>query len=773
MIRFAPALGCISVCVLANGTVRAQSQAGAEGTAGDRDALSEITVTANKRTQSINDVALSITAVSGTELVDRGIASTADLAQVVPGLTAEPSPFNTPVYTLRGVGFYDSTLSASPTVAVYTDEVPLPFSAMTKAAALDLERVEVLKGPQGTLFGENTTGGAINFIAAKPTDQFAAGFDGSYGRFNSADFQGYVSGPLSGDLKARFSARLIEGGDWQYSATRNDTLGATNVLQMRLLLDWTPSDRLTVSVNLNGWTDNSDAQAPQRIATFLSVPTNPQAPANAAFPYPARNDRAADWTYDIPPLKHDDYFMQAALRADYKVTDAVTLTSITAPERYKTDAYDDFDGTSRNIADNHTQGYINTISQELRLTGVEDRLNWVAGANYEFDKTHDKLYYFFGDSTTSQVGPLHMTYTSNFSDQDVKNAAAFGNAEFEVVPNLKVQAGVRYTDSRRSFSGCTSDIAGGGVAQVFELLETLARSPALPFVPIPPNGCATLDTTFAPIVSPLKQELDEKNTSWRGGLNYKTPNDGLVYATVSKGYKGGSYPTTSASTVTQYEPVKQESVLAYETGFKQPVLQHRVQVNGALFYYDYKDKQLSGRVLDPVFGPLTALVQIPKSRVYGAEAEFNARPMQGLTFDVAATYLKTKIQQFTGYDNAGVLQNYAGSRFPYSPELQVVATGQYEWDAYQGYKAFVAADIDHNSATNASIGNTQDLAIDAYTVLDLRAGIKTADGHWRFQLWGRNVTNKYYWTNALQSEDVYVRYTGMPATFGVSANYKY
>src|SRR5690606_13370525 len=151
-----------------------------------------------------------------------------------------------------GIGFYDSTLAAPPTVAVYTDEVPLPYSAMTKAAALDVARVEVLKGPQGTLFGQNTTGGAINYVAARPTDSFAAGMDATFGRFSTFDVQGFVSGPVASNMRARLSLRTIQGGDWQKSFTRHDSLGAQNMTQGRLLLDWDVSDKLSVTVNVNG-----------------------------------------------------------------------------------------------------------------------------------------------------------------------------------------------------------------------------------------------------------------------------------------------------------------------------------------------------------------------------------------------------------------------------------------------------------------------------------------------------------------------------------------
>ena len=157
----------------------------------------EIIVTANKREENINRVGLSIAAVGQDALAERAIQSVADIAQAVPGLTYTNSANNTPIYTLRGVGFYDTSLGSYPTTSVYLDQVPLPFPILTTLTAFDLERIEVLKGPQGTLFGQNSTGGAINYIAAKPTSDLAAGVELSYGRFDSFVGSGYVSGPIS------------------------------------------------------------------------------------------------------------------------------------------------------------------------------------------------------------------------------------------------------------------------------------------------------------------------------------------------------------------------------------------------------------------------------------------------------------------------------------------------------------------------------------------------------------------------------------------------
>lgn len=616
--------------------------------------ITEIIVTAQKRSQSINEVPLSITSATGDQLLQAGITSTADLAKIVPGLTAQPSPFNTPIYTLRGVGFVEFSLATPPTVAVYTDEVPLPFSAMTKAAALDVERVEVLKGPQGTLFGQNTTGGAINFIAAKPTDEFEAGVNLSYGRFNTFDAQGYISGPITETLNARFSARTIQSSDWQKSSSRQDSLGSRREAQARLLLDWQASDNLKIAVNVNGWIDRSDSQAPQRTETFISAPGNPnEAPIRALPPQPLTS-RSADWTNSLFPMRHNDRFFQTSVRADYDVSDDIVFTSISAYNYYRTKSFQDYDGTPLSIADILTNGRVNSFSQELRFTGTMDRFQWVVGANYQRDETKDRATYFPLDSTTHFVGPMRGGNVSPVNDSLIKTAAVFANVEYEIIDNLTVQAGLRYTDSRRNNASCALVGPGPGgdrtFAPIFEFLQTLLR-PGEPVVPLAEGDCYSLKADGRPLVTPLQQTLNEDNLSWRAGINYKTANRGLIYATVSRGYKAGSFPTVAPATAAELAPVQQESILAYEIGFKQPLFDRAVQLNGAAFYYDYKDKQLRGRILDQIFGPLDALVQVPESRVKGAELELIVQPTQGLTLKLAGTYLDSKITEFVGFNS--------------------------------------------------------------------------------------------------------------------------
>src|SRR5882762_11888119 len=159
--------------------------------------LEEVIVTAQKRSERIQDVPMSITAASRDELSKEGVFSPADLEKVAPGFTYRQSQNGTPVYAIRGIGFYSEQAAVAPTVTVYQDQIPLPYARMTEGVPIDVERVEVLKGPQGTLFGQNSTAGAVNYVAAKPKDSFASGVDLTYGRFNEVDAGGYVTGPLT------------------------------------------------------------------------------------------------------------------------------------------------------------------------------------------------------------------------------------------------------------------------------------------------------------------------------------------------------------------------------------------------------------------------------------------------------------------------------------------------------------------------------------------------------------------------------------------------
>ena len=736
----------------------------------DRDPT-EVVVTAQKRQQSINDVGMSITAVDGDTLQSLNINDTADLGKIVPGFTFTPTPSGPPVYTLRGVGFYESSLSSAPAVTVYVDEAPLAFPAMTQVGVIDVERVEVLEGPQGTLYGENSTGGAINYIAARPTQEFKAGGSFGYGRFDTTDAKGFISGPITDTLAGRFAFRALNSGTWQRSYTRGEQLGATRQFAARLLLDWQPTDRLKIKFTANGWRDRSDTQAYQ--LTDINCADPSRCAYSPDYPKPPAGDaRAADW-FAGWPMTVKNRFLQSTVRADYEFSPSVTLTSISGYQNLKIVNWQDLSATAIEQQAAANTGKIESFNQELRLSGTGNRLNWVAGLYYSYADINERNYSNtkLQSSTAPFPGLPGFTSVEAVTSSRLNTYAAFANADFRVTDHLSLVGGVRYTQANRSFSGCDIDPLDdeGKAAAIFNVLQTaLLGSLVKPAVS---GGCFTLDQNFLPNM--IHNKLNENNVSWRAGANWKTDGGTLLYANIAQGYKSGSIPSVSAANYLGFEPVKQESLLAYEAGVKVPLFDKALRLNLAGFYYDYAKKQLRGRIVDPVFGLVEAMVSIPKSRVWGIEGSLVATPVEGLTLSGSGTYLNTKVQRYVGYNAAAQVEDYAGSTFPFSPKWQFVADGSYSWDIGNGKGAFAGANVTARDSSYASIGADPNFRLPSYALLGLRAGIESKDQGWRVTVWGENVTNKYYWTGVYQYWDTRFRLAAKPATYGIRLDYNY
>jgi iron complex outermembrane receptor protein len=741
----------------------------------------DIIVTAQKRSERLSDVPLSITAVTGEQLRSAGVTSTADLERIVPGFTAQQSAYGPPVFTIRGIGFYDTSTGVSPTVSVYVDQVPLPYSVMTPGASLDLERVEVLKGPQGTLFGQNSTGGAINYIAAKPTDELEAGGSLTYGRFNQFDVDGYVSGPLADGVKARLAIRHEDRDDWQYSQTRDDTLGRRNFTVGRLLLDVEPSDALALQFNLNGWIDKSDSQAAQFLAY---APTNPMGfPEEQAFFATAvrapNKARVADWDPGVD-FRHDDRFYQASLRADLALSSDVTLTSITAYTDFRGRNPNDSDGVSFNDLFFFIKSDIDSFSQELRLAGETSGLKWMIGGNYQSDTANEDQ---LGHEWASNSGIATPAFVSRYrdfvirNDQEIKTAAVFASLDYEIVPTLTIQGSIRYTDQRRKANGCLLDAGDGALATAFgnlySLLQTIG-SGVPTTVAIPNGGCVTSDAAFNPVTN-VPGTLNEDNLAWRAGLSWKPSNGLLLYANATKGYKAGSFAGVPSVSVAQYIPVTQESVLAYEAGFKASLFDRHVTLEGAAFYYDYHDKQILGFVNTGFpFGTLPKLLNVPTSRVAGFELSTSIRPATGLSFRGAVSYIDSKVtRSYLTPAPYGAVIDLKGEGFPNTPRWQISGGFDYETPVSGAIDAFFGGDVNYRSKSVAAFGSDPLFAIDGYALVNLRAGIKSNDDRWRAELWGRNITNKYYWNGVSHVIDSTSRVAGMPSTYGVTVSFRY
>ncbi len=854
------------LCSCAAALVATQAHAQVEAPAG---AAGEIVVTANKRQENINKVGLTITAITADALAERRITSIEDVAASIPGLSFAPSATATPILTLRGVGFNEYSLGVYPAVSVYIDQAPLLFPALTAHSAYDLERIEVLKGPQGTLFGQNSTGGAINYIAAKPTNTFQAGGDISYGRFNTVEGNAFISGPLSETLRGRIAVNGINSDDWQYSYTRQDSTGKQAYVAGRLLLDWDATSALKFQLNVNAWQDTSTPQAQQLIAvheglsgTGSALPNQPALvdpvrngytpPLNGAasgqlgYPFGPLNARAADWStlaldpstattqfpsgasdpatagYTMFSPRGNRRFLQAALRTDFNVTEDITVTSLTSYLNYWRDQRVDSDGMAIVGYDFTTsRGTVRSFNQELRVANsTSNQFRWMLGGNFEDSRTAEDLEIRYFANTNYSAPNMYINSSGDRLRQKIRNYAVFGNTEWAVTPSLTIKGAVRYTNSRIAAVNGSYTRANGNLDSLFNVLGGIS---GLPFTPIGPDDSYTLNSLQldlalpaglqinSPIQSgaaglgipgvPFDAVLKQDNVSWRVGLDYQVTPDVLFYANVSRGYKAGSFPTVAAASYTSMLPVTQEKVTAYEAGIKASFADRRVQLNLAGFYYDYRDKQVRGKLYDAVFGTIDLLVNVPKSRIWGAEAELTVRPVDGLSLNGAVTYLDTKILNYFGYDSFGGVGNadyvvnadnredLSGNVMPYTPKWSGVFNADYRFDAFGG-RPFVGLTVKAQSKQDAAIGGSTTpipvgpryriapgigqypYLVDGYATVDARLGYESGDKSWRVMLWGKNIFNKYYWTAVVPSSDSSGRLAGRPVTYGITLGFK-
>ena len=769
-------------------------------TAAQAASLEEVIVTAQKRSQSINDVGMSVSAATGETLENAGVFDTGDLIKVSPGLVYTTSQNGTPLFSLRGIGFNDYTLGASPAVSVYVDEVPLSYGAFTKGATLDLERVEVLKGPQGLLFGQNSTGGAINYIPAKPGRDFEAGVRASYGRFGRFESDAFVSGPVSETIAMRAAIPAVQSDEWQKSHTSSDELGKEDLFKGRLQLQWDASDRASVLLGVNGWADKSDTHAGQLQGLMLQV-TDPSTAALAdepetqrridvfnTLPNSPQNARNADWDRDRD-LDRDDRFIQATLRVNYDVTENISFTSITAVSEFEEDYSMDRDGTTLQNAGINSLGSVDTFTQEFRLSGSNDRMQWLLGLNYASNDVSSDENILTGDSTNTAILPDGPWIASSVSSitQDIVDTGIFANLEYDLSDNFTLLAGARYAESKNDYTACMHE-GDAGMRATFPFFADVLRgeAPGSTTIAADEDPCLSLEAnTFELSRDAYEDSLNEDNVSWRVGLNYQADDDLLVYSLVSKGFKTGSFPLLPASTEAQFEPVTQESVEAWEAGFKWSFPDQSMQLNAAAFYYFYDDKQVRGIIKDPIFNQLDRLVNIPESEVRGIELDWTVAPLDGLLIRVAATYVDSEVKEWYSFNNAttgmqepginGVREqgDFSGSALPFTPERHLVADVDYRWPITRDLGAFVGGNLLYSSEANSTFGDPQETRIDSYATLDLRGGIESLDGRWTATAWGRNVTDEYYWTNQFVTQDVIVRYAAKPVVYGVSVKYNF
>jgi outer membrane receptor protein involved in Fe transport len=751
MKRFLLGTSAIALALASGSPVYAQTTTNASdgvqvADAGTRSTRIEtVTVTAQRREESSQDVGIALSVLTDKDLAERNIDTVNQLQFAVPSFEVVPAfGSGQPEFRLRGVGFDDYGSNNSSTVGVYLDEVAYPIPASTQGLLFDISRVEVLRGPQGTLYGRNTTGGAVNFITNKPTDNYTAGITGDYDSHDEFRSEGYVSGPISDTLKFRLSAVTDQGGAWQTNRTTGASLGDKNISAFRGQLEWTPTSKVDFLLEGNWGYDKSESNGLYLFSPLTFNPALTAVPADTDITHTGWGGSTAfqGLTGIAPDEKpfHNSVNQGVSLRANFDLGFA-DLTSITAYQHLRRREYDDWDASQYAYAGVYFDTGSQVFSQEIRLASKDTGpFTWLAGlyySNESLDEAFDSDFWqSFGFDTST-------TY-----NQYVNSIAAFAQIEYSFNDKLKFIGGLRAEDEVRK----QKNYVTAGV-----------------FAP------GTPPTDFS---APADKSLESKPLTGKAELEYKPSDNTLLYASISEGVKSGGFTSYNVPSATAVPAFKPEVLWAYETGFKSSFADDTLQLNGSVYYYDYHNQQVQSAIWTTAYGAIGAIVNAPKSHIYGGELEAEWRPTQDLFITQSLGYKDGSFDNFTGLNIAdssvagtAVYVNYKGAKVGFPP-LSYNGSISYQWDL-GGYALEPEVDYAfHDQRKPLLLGPTYN--IPSYWLANANLTLSPTNGPWDVTLYGHNIFNqKYDLERNFFLGGINIAAAGEPATVGVRVTFKY
>ena len=702
---------------------------GAADDEGQDSATAAIVVTARRTEETLQRVPSSISAFNERALDRIQATDTTGLQGAVPNLNivqGRGSSNATNIY-IRGIGQPDALQTFDPAVGVYVDDVYLSRIRGNQLDLLDIERIEVLRGPQGTLYGKNTIGGALKVVTRRPGQQFRATASIAVGSYNQLELKGSASGPISDTLAAGFAVlRSKRDGfvkdkvlDREYND--KDTVGA------RAALAWTPSSRMRFDLTADYTHDDAAMTVgqPQNTLTdffgipILALPLNPD-----DYDFEARTSPGLP---NSSKLTHRGVAGTAA----FDLTDALTLKSITAFRKLDTEDYIDIDATQIETGDVFVDVDQKQFSQELQLAYSGDRFSGVAGLYYLREDVGSHQEAYADDLLGIVFGNATFLRTID-DDLTTKSYAAYANGTFSLTDALRLSAGIRYTRETKDY---------------FRTTTVFSTSPFLPPVPFvfEPEGSWK---DFSPMAS----------IDWQANRNL------MLYARVAKGFKSGGFNgrANNAAETSEYEP---ETAWSYEAGFKSTI-GGQLRLNGAVFHNDYRDFQARvsgfGEDANGLPTPTLSVLNAGKLRIRGAELEAAWTPLDGLLLDGQVGYLDAEYKEFddvrfTSHDGSRAFQDPA-----FSPKWTIRLGAQYAFRLGSGggitiggqsrYKAKTALSVDNTYFVGlpAQVGTDdkiEGLYQDGYWTHDARIVYETADKHFAVGLYGNNLTDKEYKTD--------------------------
>lgn len=713
---------------------------GQEAATGTTTGIEEIVVTAQKRAQNLQDVPVSVTAFSDTAIRESGFTNSLSIGDQVPNL--EIKTFGgVPNIFIRGVGNNDFNASSIGPISIYRDDVVVASTGSQIFSLFDLERIEVVRGPQGTLFGKNTTGGAIQFFSKLPGDEFEGNARFGYGRFDLFEAEAAASLPLGEGLSLRV-AGIVRRRDGEKTNlyTGEDTINVDEAAA-RAILRWHPSADTDVRLSIGGGRDRSDYLENKPVGTINGADL-----FGYTDPFP---DNANLLNFNGPSRNYSDN-----LFINLNITQSIgnlTFKSITGYDKSDVDNRVDVDGGPFRIDEITFLTDAEQVTQEFQLAYDNGPLNAIGGLFY-FQENLD------ADSNADLLGELSFADGAlpliTRATRKNKAYAIFGQATYAVAPAFRVTLGGRYTIDKVRATHRADLVPGFFDADIPD-------GAAVPLVPF-----ARMKDTF-------------KSFTWRVAADYNVTDDVLAYASIDKGFKAGGFNIGIITSVAERTQVDPEYLTSYEIGIKSTLFDRRLRLNVSAFYYDYTDLQvLSVNRQAGSTVPTLGLDNAADATIKGIELEATALPTDWLDLGLNLGILDAKYKNYLSGaidPETGDPRDFSGNRLPGAPKFTLstfaqvtIPVGDFEtrWRAeynYTGKKYY-------NNAQSDLISSGE-----GYGLLNLRATLADPAKGWELAAWAKNVTGKAYIVDATDTSGFgfVPRYYGERATYGVELSLRF
>ncbi len=734
----------LSAIALASPALAADAADAADAAAdAGANAAGDIIVTATRREESLQRVPLAITAAEGETLAKLQLRTAIEAARIAPNTNAWGTESRQrPRWFIRGIGSNDVSSNVVTPIAVYNDEVYLNHFSLQGFPLFDIERVEVLRGPGGTLWGKNTTGGAFSFISRRPTDTAEGYVRATVGNYGARLFEGAFGGPITEGLNARASFVYDRRNGFAINDVTGNSVGKVRDFAGRVQLQYKPSADL--SILLSGHYRNFEGgnNAVYTIGTAAGGVDN--------FGYPTPTDRR-HVRYNIDEVGKVESAGGLA-RIDWNLGGA-TLTSITAYESADRTEFTDGDKTPNDISRGYAATDVNQVSQELRLASNGDgKIDWIVGAYY----FHDKLNSFGATATLPNSSGVNPAYYYTEYTQKTTSVALFANATYHFSDNFSLNGGLRYTWDTLSIDLLTRQ-ATGPVTFNDTTNWYLPGSVSSPLAVVFPQAGTN------------RTQVDTRKWS---SLGFEVRpelrlNDNIVaWFRFARGYRSGNFQGNIAPPSTRPNVIQPETVYSYELGLKTTLIDRKLTFNATAFYYDYKNVQTTVTTL-LVGPPSSTISQVRDAQgwVKGAEFELVATPIENLRLSANVGLLDT---QYTDLLNNGV--QLAGNEFARAPHLTAYLGAEYRIPLGEHALLF-GTDWRYNSLfrLNALTQNNPEFDVQPYWVGNVRIGAELLQGRLTGTFFINNVAAVDYKIHTLPaSNGSYKRYLGEPRTYGFS-----